>query len=502
METGKDRIVIITIIVSVFLFLFATKTLTSGFHFVDDHEVINIKSDLKVSPLSEVTKKWVMEDLRSNARFRPLYYIHRVFQTRVFGSDFLLWSLYNGILCCIALISFYTGMRNLRFGIVESIIFLIITFIGPQSSVWWRLGPGEGLGMVFLGLSFYFMAKSSDQRNYLVYNLLFIFFLILASLTKESFLIIIPGMIFFKIWNDKIYNNSTLKESVFKNKLLLIPLSIMFLELYFIKYYVSIIYSGLDAKFTDNIPGFLSTGLHFVKDYLKLLVVGFVLLTISWLISKRVRKFDIFPFVFFLLILTPNIILYAKSGLEERYLLPASFGLGFFVTTLISGINEKPDWFKKLGYGIVILSLWSYMITSLNDALKFSREGLATKELLTAISGNNKDGAPVIVIVDPIESYEISVSLKTYLSYENQIDLYGYGIVKVENSSDDQGYVDGWKSYFNGRLYDVLTSSPGLLIFLDNNIINEFFDSKALSETDYSKIEMKDSPFVLFKRNP
>ena len=212
-----------------------------------------MKNDLKSSSLNTVSTNWVKEDLKNNSRFRPFYYIHRVVETRFLGSDFFLWSVYNGILCCLALIFFYRAMRNMEFGLGESIVFLIITFIGPQSSVWWRLGPGESLGITLIGFSFYFMSKCLYKRNFILNNLLFILFLILASLTKESFLLIIPALIIYKIWNEKIHIWSSLKESVFKNMILVIPLIIFVMELVIIKYYVGITYSGLDNHFLNNI---------------------------------------------------------------------------------------------------------------------------------------------------------------------------------------------------------------------------------------------------------
>jgi hypothetical protein len=500
MENRKDKIAILSIIISVFLFLFISKTLISGYHFVDDHEVIRIKNDLRSSSLINVTKNWVKEDLNSNARFRPVYSIHRVFETKLLGSDFVLWSLYNGVLCCLTLIFFYLGMRNMKFALGESIAFLIITFIGPQSSVWWRLGPGESLGMVFLGLSFYFMSRSLERRNYFANNLLFIFFLILASLTKESFLIIIPGMIFFKIWNEKNYIWSSLKESVYKNLLLLVPLMVLVIELFIIKYFVGTVYSGLDAKFINIITSILFNSMYFVKTYLNLFIVSLLLLIIYWLIKKRIVEFNLFSITFFILIFTPNIILFAKSGLVERYLLPSTLGLGFLVATFIKGFEEKPGWFKKMSLTLVLVSLLPIMLGSFNDAVKFSKEGLATKRLLSAISTNYVNGTQAMVIVDPVESYENSVSLKTYLFYENKIDLFGYGIIKDENRADYQRYFDGWKSYFNGKQFENMTSKPGLLIFLDNQMIDEFFKTSKLSRYDYLPIEIGDSPFALFKK--
>jgi hypothetical protein len=499
MENRKDKIVIISLIIFVFLFLLISGTINSGYHFVDDHEVIKIKNDLKTSSLISVSEKWVNEDLKSNGRFRPFYYIHRVIETKFFGSDFFLWSLYTGILWCMALIFFYSGMRKQKFAWEESIIFLIIVFIGPQCSVWWRLGPGESLGMVLLALSFYFMSKSIDKKNYHINNFLFIFFLVLSSLTKESFLIIIPAMVFLKIWNEKILIWTSLKESFYKNTILVIPLMIFAIELYIVRYHVGITYAGLETGFSNIMVSIISTSLHFLKTYLNLIIVASVMLIICGYIKKIPVKIKLLPLIFFLLVLIPNIILYSKSALVERYLLPSSLGLGVLVAYVIKGIEKDPVWFKKIVSLFVIISFLPYMVSSFNDALKFSKEGDFTKKILSAISDNYSTGSQVLVIVDPVEYYEKSVSLKTYLFYEDKIDLFGYAEVMNTNSSDYQGYVDGWKSYFIGRQFENLTSKPELLIFFDRNMIDTFFIGSKLSRDDYSPVEIGNSPFALFR---
>jgi hypothetical protein len=499
MVNRKDIVVVLSIIVSVFLFLTLTGTITSGYHFVDDHEVIKIKHDLKSSSLNVVTKKWVIEDLTKNTRFRPLYSIHRVLQTKILGSDFLLWSLYNGVLCCLAIISFFLGMRNMAFSIGESVTFLIIAFIGPQSSVWWRLGPGESLGMVFLSLSFYFMSKTSDKKNYLLNNLFFILFLILSSLTKESFMIIVPGMIVFKIWNDKNRIWFSFKDSVYRNMILIVPLIVLLIELYVIRRYVGTSYAGLDSNIISNITRFLFNSIHFVKIYLNLFIACLLLFISNWFINRRLIKFNLFSIVVFVLVFAPNVILYNSTGLEERYLLPVTFGLGFLIVTYINGFEDSPGWFKKVAIALVIFSLIPFIHSSYAEAVKFTEEGVQTQKLLTAISANFIPGNQVIAVADPVESYEYSVSLQTYLYYEDKIDLFGYALISKEKSEQYQDYVEGWKSYFKGRQSNDLTSKPQMLIFFDNHLTDEFFASSKLSGNDFLQIDIGQSPFALFE---
>src|SRR4030042_3366416 len=347
MKTVNDRYVIFSIILVVFLFLSVTQTLTSGYHFIDDHEIVRIKHDLKEAPLFGVINTWVKEDMHVTARFRPLYFANRVFITSIFGSDFFFWSLYNGLLWCIVLILFYMGIRNLRFNITESLIFLVISFIGPQSEIWRRLGPQESLGVVFLSLAFYSLSLSANGKRYHLYNILFALSLILASLCKESFILIIPAFIILKIWYERIILKEPVKKTLLKELILFVPLFAALLELIYIKYRIGTEYSGLNNEPGIVIFNIWHTCLSFVKTYLNLVIAGVILLVTGLIIKRRIFWFDLPGLVFFLLIIIPNILLYARSGLTDRYLLPTTIGLGFFIVSCIKDIADNSLLYRK-----------------------------------------------------------------------------------------------------------------------------------------------------------
>jgi len=499
MKNINDRYVIFSIVLFVFLFLSVTQTLTSGYHFIDDHEIIRIKHDLNEETLMKVAKAWVKEDMTATVRFRPLYIVHRVLETWLFGSDFFLWSLYNGLLWCVTLIFFYLGVRNLRFNITESVIFLVISFIGPQTEIWWRLGPQESLGVTFLSLSFYFLSVSVNGIRYHINNILYIIFIILASLCKESFILIIPAFIVLKIWYEKVHLPGSLKEALLKNGILLIPLTVALLEIIYIKYYVGTYYSGVNDETKVVINNIWHACLSFIRTYLNLVIAGIILLIISRIIKKRVHRIDFLLFIFFALIIIPNIFLYARSGLTGRYLLPTSIGLAFFIAASIKEIDVNPLWYKETVYGVILVSFLLFLIDGVKDAVIFSKEGRETSSLLSAISANHGTGKEALLIANPVDSYEASVSLKIYLYCEDGIDLYGYCIIDEKENADVQEYVDGWKSYFSGKLYENLESRPELVIFLNSQLVEKFFDNGPLVSGDYEAVESGSYTYSLLK---
>ena len=499
-EISTDTAAIIMIIALFFSFLILTGTLTSGFHFVDDHEVILIKNQLKSSPLTEVMASWVRNDLNSTARFRPFYFVHRVIETKIFGSDFLLWSIYTAILCAIAMGAFFAAIRRLSFGLKESVLFLLITFIGPQSPVFWRLGPQESLGMAMLGLAFYFMSKSLGKGIFNINNLLFIIFLILSSLTKESFVVIIPAFLFFKIYYESRLFHYSLRESFRKSIILIIPIIVLIAELIIIEGLMQAVnpYAGGNVMdFVKNIPlGFLHlAGTFYGITILLLIISGYGI----WLGTWNYRKMDWFPFVFFLLIAIPNIVLYKSSGLVERYLLPTSMGLAFFVVSVLNSPEWRMSLFKKSISILLFVSILPFVIKSWSEAREFTKDGHETSRLLSSVSEADPGRLPALVVVDPVASYELSVSLKTWLNCEKQIDLFGYPYVNRESKLNNQEYIEGWKSYFTDKLLTDIKSDPQVIIFLNNKLADDFFRISGLKKDAYTVIDVGEGPFGLFR---
>lgn len=190
----SDRWIVVLFFVGIFSFLYFTGTLTSGYHFIDDHSMISMKTSLDNSgSFLKTSLEYAKNDF--NIRFRPIFSIFYIFEVQIFGVNFFALSIFTGIMALFSFSFFYAGMRKLGQGWLLSIIFVLLMFLGPQSAIWWRLGTNETIAMFFLGLCFLFMAKCLDGEKYAANNILFVIFLSITSLCKESFIIIIPAFV-------------------------------------------------------------------------------------------------------------------------------------------------------------------------------------------------------------------------------------------------------------------------------------------------------------------
>jgi hypothetical protein len=285
--------------------------------------------------------------------------LHRLIECKVFKCNLLAWSIYTAILSFITFSFFYLGMRNLKFSMLESLLFLPIAFLGPQMAVWWRLGPSETIGTVFLSVSFFFATKTSKHS---MFNAIFFsFFLILSSWCKESFTIIIPAFIFLKIWIDVKNDQSGYKKAIFKNWIIILPTIILILNIYMIIFKIGtnkIGYAGIDESFFSYLLIWVK---RMIYSHYQMFFILFILtiVTSNYICINKINisnlvKALILPAIFTILIIAPNIILYSKSGMFERYFLPSSIGLSFLIICFIRETNKE---FHKVYPSLILFML-------------------------------------------------------------------------------------------------------------------------------------------------
>ncbi|MFG0261181.1 MAG: hypothetical protein ACF788_02180, partial [Novipirellula sp. JB048] len=502
----SDRQVVTALAVMVIVFFGLAGTINSGYHFTDDHELLRFNEELSTKSFPTVAAETILQDLE--IRFRPLYYLHRVGQAKIFGTHFVVWSIYHICLLAIALWSFYAGMRNLSYSISESLCFLVVALVGAQMEVWWRLGPSETLGTTLLGLSFYFMTRHAGMatRN----RSLFCFFLIGASLCKESFLVVIPAFVVFKIWHDKAEQQVTLRQSLQNNAMLMVPLATMLLSLLVIVFAVGtkeIGYAGLESNLTS-----LAKGIHLILRYHliayeTLIAIFLVLLYIElkderrWLSSLRSVML---PLTFAGLIIVPNVILYAKSGMGGRYYLPTTIGIAFFTAALMRATRIRLSWLSTLFAAFILLWGTGQGFDAFLAARRFTLEGAQTKELVSEIRNNNNASARILLVADPVLSHEWSISLKTYLSTVEHIDCYGY---PLEDPSTWGRWADvseplraKWHTWFENELLTDFDTPPNTIVFFDKGLSDRFFRESDITQDHYASVLSPHSPFAMFVR--
>ena len=179
-------------------------TVTSGYHLIDDSTMVITNQDLKMSNPFVVAADTIRFDLRP--RFRPIHRVYQVFSLWLFGTNFIALSiLLLGQAVCSSWF-LYLFSREIRFGSLSSLLFVALAFLGTQTEVWWRLGPQESLGIFWLALGLLFMARAVLGRKHPHTALVAVVAFILVSLTKESFVVLLPVLM---LWWLMLYSHKT-----------------------------------------------------------------------------------------------------------------------------------------------------------------------------------------------------------------------------------------------------------------------------------------------------
>jgi hypothetical protein len=322
-----------------FLLLAVSGSLFSGYHLADDHEVLRMGRDVANEGVWLQAKKWIDIDLSVAHRFKPVYYLHRVIEARLFGSNFLSWKVYTGCLAILASFLLYRFGRWLGWSLTEAILFPLLVFVGKQSVIWWSLGPQETIGMTMLAAALACMVQMiTAKRNKGLWASLFIIFTVLMSLSKESFIVLLPAFMFWIVWLKRAKTAASWRNSLRSHICPVLILGLIFVfEIFFIVHYVGI--GGYSAK-AGGIDGF--TPLAYLKTavlvslsvsavgYGLIFVLGFLLIVFSQSgrTDQGISVLGEFgaPLTLFFLITGPQCVLYARSGFYGRYLLPLLFG--------------------------------------------------------------------------------------------------------------------------------------------------------------------------------
>jgi len=486
-----------------------TGTLTSGYHFVDDPQILAFNKSLHDNGLVNTITLIIKNDL--NQRFRPLYFFHRIVLVKLLSTNYLLWSIYNGVLAILTSYFLFLFVYRQGYKFVHAFIFPFLTLVGAQSAIWWRLGPAETIGFFLLSAALFFLVNSIfRKKNYqIIISIVFLFF---ASLSKESFTLFIPAYIILLLWfKQQCETDKTIFKIIRSNFILItILLVVLLIEVYIIIFVVGtnkIGYAGIDNSFS------VVTFLKFIYVYLRhnsysyLIIFGlFILLqnVKSWKITSDLKK--LMPYIYniaiLLAIIMPQFILYNKSGISERYLLPLNLGFSIFIIYLLksSYTNNEITLFSKRAFIIfIILVTYSFFKNdTLSNAKSFAKEGELTNKFLTTIVDNTKINDTILVVLNINENFERGLSINSYMTiHADRKNINFYTITTPPNNDFKRIQQNKFSQDFNNVIVKEINSNfscIAILPFVNNKEIKTKLDSNFVYQRidfDYLTVYVK-----------
>jgi hypothetical protein len=360
-----DLIVLGALLCISVLFAYKIGLLICGCYFADDHEIVRLNAMIHDIGLLRTMQSWLSADM--HLRFRPVYWIFRVAESFLLGNHVFLWHLVKAVEIACCAFCMYLFSRKMKLNVYISVLFSVMSFLGTQCAVIFRLGPQEPLALIwmFMALIFAIRCHEHDSR----WNKLgFIIFMILMMGTKESFVLLAPILVFFLCYLDwreqEVFSVKKYAQTLLKYRDILLTVILCF----FLCIGIIVFYSGTGSTGYAGFDGETSvtTYAHAVWSiwtgsmslYLKIFIITLLLCICVWIYQAIKNKPPKAHWVFLRIcelliplyfILTQSI-LHAKSGMDERYLLPCVTGILIYVVILSYPYFEMQRWSRILYY--------------------------------------------------------------------------------------------------------------------------------------------------------
>lgn len=429
---SKKEIIIVSlgIILFVFGFVLLTGTFNSSYHLQDDHEFIRIFNALKEKSILRVMFDWTIDGL--NIRFRPLYHIIRVLLVSIFGLHFKLWYTWKALEICGISFFLYFFARNLKCNKFVSCIFTLLVLIGNQIAIWYRLGPQEATGLLFLSVAVFFISEyclyNDNKKNIIIASIS----MFLMSLMKESFVLMLPPILFLYLGLYSYKNNDkNIKNILIENKKIIITfVSLFFIEIFVIVFFVGtnkIGYAGFSSdtttyQYLEGIrKSLISDGL--INQAILFLIAGGITLASYNTVKNKKSFLGIILFVVVTVIF--QLILHAKSTMFERYIVPMSFAYSFIIVILGSKFLKNKGTLI-IYFGLVLLVIAGLFNQSIIKANEFANNGKNINNYLWYVRNNIDKNKNIFIAMNGELKYSTDIYLRNYgynNLYEYQNDL-------------------------------------------------------------------------------
>lgn len=388
----KKEFMIVTLIslLVVFGVTIIMGTLTSGFHLVDDHDFTEFYYDLNYlgKDLWDVLVEGFKRGFTN--RYIPLYYPVRILTTYFLGIDMVAHSVLKALEIVVSMLLLYYCARMMKCKVIYSYFFVLVSFIGYQSVLWWKLGPQEAQCTLLLASGMFFSMKwlESEKKRWAIISL--ICYGLMANY-KESFIAMMPFAGAFVLYLDvcKSMEKMSIKfvwNTICKRKIFYIFLLIFFLvPAYILVFKVGTTGYGSfgdpNVSLGTYIDVFFRSARGDLKWFARFGVLFIAILLTFYEGLKKMWKEILLVFVF----LAPQFILYGQTGIEERYMLPTTIGYSLFFVLFVSKENLLVGKRRLIYILGVLLMLCAHGRAMLREADYFRYRGESVNTMLNSV---------------------------------------------------------------------------------------------------------------------
>lgn len=421
--------------------LIQTRTLWSGYHFLDDHELVRIEYSLEHgTTLWDQIRAQVRNDLQT--RYRPLYWVERVTGTALLGSDLYAWNLYKAAMAVITFYLLYMTGYYLRCRWHISALFAAVIMVGPQITPWYRSANQENTGLLLCAVVLYLTSRQYNRQKYrhMGYNALIVTAAALCSLEKESFVLMLPAFGAVKYWleytgremeSGETGRGRDLWRECLKSNLITYALlvAVFLVDLYMLLLRVGVdkvSYAGFQRgiPLRDYINGIRYSLTIFLTNYVWFAVILTLLLTVCCqVINRNQIKYDIGLGVIGCFIMGTQLLAHARSMMWERYIIP--FIIGYAIVFVLMGYHMLAgDVMRRRVYtGVLTAMVLMYAWTARGMARSYTQDGELVDGYLNYILENTTEDAHII---GAYADEELNLATASWLEVHGRRKEYSY----------------------------------------------------------------------------
>jgi len=391
---------------------------SAGFVLVDDHEILSYGSAARASPQlgdpPNLLQRITIDEV-SIGRVRPLYWLGRVSEIAVLGQNPAAWHVLLVGMGVLSAALLYLVLRGIGVDRLSGALASAWLLLAPAHSVWIRLGPQESLGTLLVVLAAFATIRIG-------WEWVFAISLSAATLAKESFSLVPPGVVAMRLWLDSARHLRDRRSSLTTT---IVPLAVGLLALGLAL--AVALHAGALGQSGSRLGG---SGQLIVEQTLLnfgiLAMLGGIVLPVQLvgvvreaLRGRPVRGWLIGAALVALIIL-PQVALYqGDSFVVGRYQLPAGLAL-------TAGIAAGNTWLRERGYRVlfaICITIWAvdvavFAMWTWRDAEALRADSAQLAQAVAAVVDTAPPGSAVAIAADPtdMDAHEPALSWTYHLA--------------------------------------------------------------------------------------
>lgn len=422
-------------------------TMFSGWHYVDDHEILEWTNPLRSGKRTLLQEATILFPRDYDVRFRPLYYPIRLLTFLVVGDNLVIYEALKAIEAILGMVLLYYVGKTCGGSVSASLLFSLLSMTGYQSAIWWKLGPQEPQGVIYFAAGMLLLNLYLKTGKRFLSVLSWISLLIMCN-WKESFIVLMPFVILYVVYRSMPEEGTLLNRvlsGVRAHIVYLVASAVMLVVIIGIIVFVvgtnNSSGAGIGVSPRTILSSYQWAFTHDLKYYYAVTLVLSAILLTYWDTLKSMWR-EILLFAAFI---GPNLLIYGKEAMAERYLIPSSIGWGLFYVIMVHR-RQILSGKRRLLYQLVLLGLFVLGLrTTIIEADYYRFRGESVTTAMTYASSAAENGAKVMECY-AYSNPEATRTMNSWMEYQGDLDSMYYWDENTESvyasgTSDDEELV-------------------------------------------------------------